>query len=93
MDDEGDGGEEGEEICLKISTELSSTRILFFIVVSLSLDNLAEMMLSKKTQKWLENATSITEMLGIFKRCLMIKTRVCPRLCAGCLTRWVRLKL
>ncbi len=53
----------------------------------------AEINISKKIQKWSGSATSLTTMDEMFRPLLMSISRVCPRLCVGPCTCWIRSKV
>ncbi len=52
-----------------------------------------EINISKKIQKWSDRATSLMTMDEMFRPLLMSKSRVCPRLCVGPCTCWIRSKV
>ncbi len=52
-----------------------------------------EINISKKIQKWSDNAASLLTMDEMFRPLLMSKSRVCPRLCVGPCTCWIRSKV
>ncbi len=52
-----------------------------------------EINISKKIQKWSDRATSLITMDEMFRPLLMSKSRVCPRLCVGPCTCWIRSKV
>ncbi len=81
-----------EDIASIISTLVFPLMHLFLTVTDLD-SVVTEINISKKIQKWSDSATSLITMDEMFRPLLMSKSRVCPRLCMGPCTCWIRSKV
>ncbi len=77
-----------------INSALVNFSLMHLYLTETDLDSVVtEINISKKIQMWSDNATSLITMDEMFKPLPMSKSRVCPRLCVGPCTCWIRSKV